>query len=94
MPCRAHLQARMPPGATEGILADRDGCLLEGFITNLFIISGAVLATCTNCCAPEQHLQADLCAVEVQWCHYGSSHGCMRNSVAVAVDVGTTRLLS
>ncbi|KAK9839975.1 hypothetical protein WJX74_001372 [Apatococcus lobatus] len=38
---RAHLQARMPPGAAEGILSTADGRLLEGFITNLFIISGS-----------------------------------------------------
>ena len=38
--CRAHLQARLPKETTEGILASSDGCLLEGFITNLFIISG------------------------------------------------------
>ncbi|KAK9847197.1 hypothetical protein WJX84_003050 [Apatococcus fuscideae] len=37
---RAHLQARLPKETTEGILASSDGCLLEGFITNLFIISG------------------------------------------------------
>ena len=37
---RAHLQARLPPDASAGILANEHGQLLEGFITNLFIISG------------------------------------------------------
>ena len=38
----------MPPGATEGILAADDGRLLEGFITNFFVISGELAGAFGN----------------------------------------------
>lgn len=40
--CREDLESRLYPG-TEGILSTRDGRLLEGFVTNLFIVRGESL---------------------------------------------------
>jgi branched-subunit amino acid aminotransferase/4-amino-4-deoxychorismate lyase len=36
------LEARLPHGAAEGLLATPDGRLLEGLITNLFVVVGAL----------------------------------------------------
>jgi branched-subunit amino acid aminotransferase/4-amino-4-deoxychorismate lyase len=35
----------MPESAAEGLLCASDGTLLEGLITNLFIVAGAVLSS-------------------------------------------------
>jgi hypothetical protein len=38
---RKHLAAKMPPDALEGLLQDKEGCLLEGLVTNFFVVSAS-----------------------------------------------------
>ncbi|KAK9819610.1 hypothetical protein WJX72_000279 [[Myrmecia] bisecta] len=38
---RRPLEERLPVGAAEGLLATLDGKLLEGLVTNLFVVTGA-----------------------------------------------------
>ena len=42
--CRKQLVPNMPESAAEGLLYDPDGHLLEGFVTNLFIVAGTDLS--------------------------------------------------
>lgn len=41
--CRRQLTPNMPESAAEGILCDAEGRLLEGMITNVFIVAGGLL---------------------------------------------------
>ena len=38
--CRRKLMPNMPESAAEGLLCNSDGQLLEGFVTNLFVVAG------------------------------------------------------
>jgi hypothetical protein len=40
--CRQQYTPNMPDTAAEGLLCDSDGRLLEGLITNLFVVAGMI----------------------------------------------------
>lgn len=35
---RQSMAAKVPSGASEGLLQDTEGCLLEGLVTNFFVV--------------------------------------------------------
>lgn len=51
MGCRMVHESHLPEGVTEGILCSHDNALLEGLITNLFVVTGEQLQH--PACSPE-----------------------------------------
>lgn len=43
---RSKWQALVPPEASEGLLCDAEGCVLEGFVTNFFAVGALLIRTC------------------------------------------------
>ena len=69
-------------GPTEGLLCSSSGCLLEGLVTNLFVVAGAPRAACVSRHAPVPALQPVRMLMTATfhcrcrgWAH-GGSHCC------------------
>jgi hypothetical protein len=55
---RKPLAARLPPGSADGLLHTAQGCLLEGLVTNLFVLRA--LPSCPACMVTAPHGPVDL----------------------------------